>query len=214
MNVLFFCHDDFACNSMGHIAGAAGGLRALGHACAVAIPGDDLSSAAVLGENPPFRPVIFSGTWEQPHALFPDGRPADVIHAWTPREHVRRAVEHLRRDLPAARLIVHLEDNEDYLTARFAGQDDAGLRELSDAELAARLPVHLSHPRESRRFLQSADGITGIVARLVDFAPPGMPFAELKPGVDFRVYHPGPPDPTLRASLGIRREEKHSLLPG
>ncbi len=214
MNVLFFCHDDFACNSMGHIAGAAGGLRALGHACAVAIPGDDLSSVAVLGDTSLFRPVVFSGTWENSRTLFPDGRPADIIHAWTPREHVRRAVERCRQEMPAARLVVHLEDNEEHLTARFAGQDHTRLRELPDAELAARLPIHLSHPRESRRFLQSANGITGIIARLADFAPPGVPFAELRPGVDFRAYNPGPPDPALRAFLGIRSREKILCYPG
>ncbi len=214
MNVLFFCHDDFACNSMGHIAGAAAGLRALGHACAAAIPGDDRASVSALGATPPFRPVLFSETWETPRALFPDGRAADILHAWTPREHVRRAVERCRREMPGARLVVHLEDNEEFLTARFAGEDHARLRELPDAELAARLPVHLSHPREYRRFLQSADGITGIVAPLADFAPPGVPFVEWWPGVDFQAYHPGAPDPALRASLGIRPGEKILCYPG
>ena len=214
MNVLFFCHDNFACNSMGHIAGAAAGLCALGHACAVAIPGDDLASVAALGKTPPFRPVVFSDSWEKAGALFPDGRAADILHAWTPREHVRRAVERCRQEMPAARLIIHLEDNEEFLTAHFVGEDFARLREFSDPELAVRLPVHLSHPRESRRFLQSADGITGITARLADFAPAGVPFVEWWPGVDFHQYHPGPADPALRASLGIRPEEKILCYPG
>ncbi len=208
MNVLFFCHDNFACNSMGHIAGFAGALRDFGHACAVAIPGDDRSSAAALGDDPPFRPAIFSDGWERVGELFPDGRPADVLHAWTPREHVRRAAEFCHRGMPAARLVVHLEDNEEHLMARFTGEEWTRLRARSDEELAARLPVHLSHPREYRRFLASADGVTGITARLADFVPPGVPFIELRPGVDFRRYHPGPPDVRLRASLGLRPGEK------
>ncbi len=208
MNVLFFCHDNFACNSMGHIAGFAGGLAALGHACAVAIPGDDRSSASTLGPNPPFRPVVFSDTWELARELFPDGQPADILHVWTPREHVRRAAERCRQEMPAARLVVHLEDNEEHLTALFAGEEYSRLSELPDAELATRLPIHLSHPRKYRRFLRSADGVTGIVKRLADFVPSGVPFAELWPGVDFRVYHPGPPDLVLRESLGLRPEEK------
>ena len=215
MNVLFFCHDDFACNSMGHIAGFAAGLRALGHACAVAIPGDSLASTEVLGANPPFRPAIFADAWEHPGDLFPDGQPPDILHAWTPREHVRRAVEHARRSLPAAtRLVVHLEDNEAHLTARFLGVDDTRLRDLADAELAVRLPVHLSHPREFPRFLRTADGVTGIIAAQADFAPGGVPFFELWPGVDFSRYHPGPPDPGLRASLGIAAHEKILCYPG
>ena len=214
MNVLFFCHDDFSCNSMGHIAGFAAGLSALGHACAVAIPGDDLTSVGARGENPSFRPAVFSDAWARVGELFPDGRPADILHAWTPREHVRRAVEHCRPGMPDARLVVHLEDNEEHLAALFAGEDYARLREMPDAELAARLPGHLSHPREYPRFLRTADGVTGIVASLADFAPPGIPFAELWPGVDFALYHPGPPDPALRASLGVRAEEKILCYPG
>lgn len=214
MNVLFFCHADFACNSMGHIVGFAGSLRTMGHACAAAIPGDDRRSVAALGPEPPLRPFLFSETWTRADALFPDGRPADILHAWTPREHVRRAVEHCRLGMPAARLVIHLEDNEDFLAASFLGKEVARLRELSDDELAARLPVHLARPRESRQFLETADGITGIVERLRDFAPPGVPFAELWPGVDFRAYHPGPPDTALRASLGIGTGEKILCYPG
>ena len=214
MNVLFFCHDNFACNSMGHIAGFAAGLHARGHACAVAIPGDDRASAKAWGGDPPFRPAIFADTWERVPALFPDGGPADILHAWTPREHVRRAVELCRKGMPGARLVVHLEDNEEHLSARFVGETPAGLHALTDAELAARLPGHLSHPREAVRFLGTADGVTGIVAALAEFSPPGVPFAELWPGVDFARFHPGPPDPALRRSLGLRAEEKVICYPG
>ncbi len=214
MNVLFFCHDDFACNSMGHIAGFADSLSQLGHACAVAIPGDDRVSAARLGDAPSFRPVLFSETWEAIGTLFPDGRAADVLHAWTPREHVRRAVEHCRRGMPLARLIVHLEDNEEHLSASFAGEDHARLLGYSDQELAARLPVHLSHPREYQQFLRRADGVTGIVRELADFVPSGVPFAELWPGVNFDLYHPGSPNPGLRSSLGLEADEKVLCYPG
>ena len=214
MNVLFFCHDDFACNSLGHIAGFAGGLRRMGHACAVAIPGDDRSSAALWGADPPFRPAIFADTWERPRTLFPDGRPADVLHVWTPREHVRRAAELCRQHTPGARLFVHLEDNEEHLLAAFAGVPCENLRAMDDAALAAHLPAHLAHPREYRRFLASADGVTGITAALAGFVPGGVPFAELWPGVDFAVFRPGPPDPALRASLGIGPGEKVVCYPG
>ncbi len=214
MNILFFCHDNFACNSMGHIAGFAGALRGFGHACAAAIPGDDRSSAVVLGENPPFRPAVFSDGWERPGELFPDGRPADVLHVWTPREHVRRAAELCRQHMPAARLVVHLEDNEEHLIARFTGEPWDRVRARPDGELAARLPVHLSHPREYRRFLASADGVTGITETLADFVPAGVPFIELWPGVDFTRFHPGPPDPALRTALGIGTREKILCYPG
>ncbi len=214
MNVLFFCHADFASNSMGHIAGFAAGLRELGFACAAAIPGDDRQSVAALGDAPPFRPVLFVETWERGETLFPDGRGADVIHAWTPREHVRRAVERCREAMPQVRLAVHLEDNEEHLTALALGGAAGEVQGWSVVELAAQLPVHLAHPVEAPRFLARADGVTGIVAALQDFAPPDAPFVELWPGVDFAQYYPGPPDAGLRASLGLGDEEKVICYPG
>ena len=214
MNILFFCHDDFACNSMGHIVGFAAGLRTLGQACAVAIPGDDRASAATLGERPPFHPAVFSDAWEHPGELFPDGGPPDFLHVWTPREHVRRAAEHFLQDRPGVRLVVHLEDNEEHLAARFLGETDADLRAFANADLSARLPGHLSHPREAARFLRTASGVTGIVRALAAFAPPGVPFTELFPGVDFDRFGPGPPDPALRPSLGLREDEKIVCYPG
>ncbi len=214
MNVLFFCHADFASNSMGHIAGFARGLHALGHACAAAIPGDDRASIAALGSEPRLRPFLFSETWERPAALFPDGRPADLLHAWTPREHVRLAVERCRETMPRARLVVHLEDNEEHLAASHTGADHGRLLTLSDPELAAVLPVHLAHPRNSKAFLRSAHGVTGIVRELADFAPRGTPFAELLPGVDFETYSPGAPDPRLRETLGLEPAEKVIFYPG
>ena len=214
MNVLFFCHDDFACNSLGHIAGFAGGLRRMGHACAVAIPGDDRASAAVWGSEPPFRPAIFADASERPRELFPNGRPADVLHAWTPREHVRRAVEFCRGHYPDAPLFVHLEDNEEHLLSAFTGEPFERLRTWDDVTLAVRVPGHLAHPREYRRFLASADGVTGITAALAEFVPAGVPFAELWPGVDFTTWHPGSPDRALRESLRIGRGEKIVCYPG
>ena len=214
MNVLFFCHDDFTCNSMGQIVGFADALRKMGHACAVAIPGDDRASAAAWGAAPSFRPAIFSDAWEHSRALFPDGRPADVLHAWTPREHVRRAVGFCRPHHPGARLFVHLEDNEEHLLAAFTGEPYERLRAWDDAALAARLPGHLAHPCAYPQFLASADGVTGITAELADFVPGGVPFVELWPGVDFSIHGPGAPDPALRASLGIGPDEKILCYPG
>ena len=152
MNVLFFCHTDFACNSMGHIAGFAEELRVRGHHCAAAIPGDDRASATALGERAAVRPFLFAETWERAGELFPDGRAADVIHAWTPREHIRRAVERCREAMPGARLIVHLEDNELFLSASFLGVSVRQLERMPADALAKRRPGHLSHRERMRRF--------------------------------------------------------------
>ena len=208
MNILFVCHNDFASNSMNHIRGFARGLAALGHDCAAAIPDNYAGSREALEMDPPFRPALFSELWTNVDTLFPDCQPADIIHAWTPREHVRRAVGRCREAMPTADLVVHLEDNEQHLSETFAKTDDARLRHLTNAELAAKLPLNLAHPRRHLDLLWSADGVTGIVAELAEFVPAGVPFVEQWPVVDFEQYHLGPPDPGLRAALGIRPGEK------
>lgn len=56
--------------------------------------------------------------------------------------------------------------------------------------------------------------MTGIMVALAEFVPCGVPYAELWPGVNFAVFSPGPPDPALRASLGIGQDEKIVVYPG
>ena len=132
MNLLFVNYGDFTTNSLNHIGGFANTLSAAGHACAVAVPGELETLRHVA--DPLFIPVTHAGAAARP-GLFPDGRPADVIHAWTPREGVRKCVLAYQRAVVAAggtpaRLVIHLEDNEHFLLERYTGRTLAQLRAL------------------------------------------------------------------------------------
>ena len=72
---------------------------------------------------------------------FPDGKPPTLVHAWTPREAVRRLTEELsaRHGCP---YVVHLEDNEDAITASRLGLT---LEELHARPLG-QVPETLAHP--------------------------------------------------------------------
>ncbi len=204
MNVLFVNYGDFTTNSLNHIAGFAAALRLAGHDCVVAVPARKATLAAV--PNPQFRAATYDEVLANAQ-LFANGRPADILHAWTPRESVRKFVLAHQR-LHAARLVIHLEDNEEYLVAAFAGRPLAELQALPDDALAAILDEALPHPLRHRNFLRVADGVTVIVPRLRDFVPPGLPVQALPPGVDFAAYHPGRADPALRRALGLRDGER------
>lgn len=212
MNILFANYGDFTTNSLNHIGGFANVLSARGHACVVAVPaGKDTLSVIT---QPLFAPATFAEALEQP-GLFPDGRPADVIHAWTPREVVRKFVLAYQRLLPApARVIVHLEDNEEFLIERFTGKPLAELRAAGPAELAALLVDSLPHPWRHQNLLRVADGVTVIVDSLRRFVPPHEPVQVLPPGVDFTQYHPQPADPALRRQFGLRDGEKVIVFTG
>ena len=204
MNILFVNYGDFTSNSLNHIAGFANTLAGRGHACIVAVPSGAETIAAIPG--PRFRPALFAALLAKP-AAFPDGRPADLIHAWTPREVVRRFVLAYQPSAQA-RLVIHLEDNEDFLLSAWLNEPVATLLQMSEADLAEKSSLGLSHPRRYRQLLRVADGITHIIGPLSEFIPAGVPTLELPPGVDATLYAPQTADPVLRRELGLRDGER------
>jgi len=210
VNILFVNYGDFTTNSLNHIGGFANALSLRGHACLVAVPGGKDSFAAVRA--PLFTPATYAELLTRP-AAFPDGRPADLVHAWTPREGVRKFVL-AYQTRAAARLIVHLEDNEEYLLEAWTGLPVAELRERPDAELLDLQQAGLPHPIRYRNLLRLADGVTVIVDALRKFVPAGPPVQLLPPGVDFTLYRPQPRDPALARELGLRSHEKILVYTG
>ncbi len=227
MNILFVNYGDFTTNSLNHIGGFANTLSAAGHACVVAVPARKETLAHVA------HPLFIAATYDEVLArpqLFPNGKTADIIHAWTPRECVRQFTVRYQRAAqlyrggdfppapPRARVLIHLEDNENFLLEAYTGQPLGTLRAASAAETAARLDPSLPHPLRSDAFLRVADGVTHIIDKLAEFAPPGVPTHLLFPGVDFGLYRPFPPgDPDLaafRAELGLRPEERVRAITG
>ncbi|MBI5381815.1 MAG: glycosyltransferase family 4 protein [Opitutae bacterium] len=210
MNILFANYGDFTANSLNHIGLFAAALQARGHACVVAVPQGAETISAIA--RPQFTPATFAEVLARP-AFFPDGRVADIVHAWTPRENVRQFVLAYQR-AAHARLIVHLEDNEEHLLAAQLDCPTEQLRQPRGLELADDAPAALSHPLRHRLLLQAADGITAIIDTLRSFAPADVPFAVLPPGVDFTCYQPQEPDPALRRELGLEDGERVLVFTG
>ena len=77
-------------------------------------------------------------------------------------------------------------------------------QELADSK-SLNLPGNLSHPRNYRRFLAEADGVTMIMDRLEKFVPDGVRRIILWPGADRQLFFPRKRDETFLASLGIPR---------
>jgi GT2 family glycosyltransferase/glycosyltransferase involved in cell wall biosynthesis len=211
VNILFVNYGDFTSNSLNHIAAFADQLTRTGHACVVAVP-ENPETISVIRE-PLFTPVTFDRALE-PEPLFPDRGPADVVHAWTPRENVREFTLVYLRKHPGAALVIHLEDNEALLLERFAAEPLEVLRQLSDEELAARLSPRLAHPVRFKNFLRVAHAVTYITDRLCEFIPDGKPSHRLLPGIDFKLHPILPSDPTLRSVIGVGSQEKIIVFTG
>ena len=128
MNVLFVMYGDLAGNSAVPLGIYSREFASAGHHCAVAVTDDAPSPGAVFHGHV----ATHARALAQPEALFPDGRAADVVHAWTPRENVRRFVTAWMARFPAP-LVMYLEDNEGWIAQQLLGVADArALLSLSD----------------------------------------------------------------------------------
>jgi len=212
VNILFVNYGDFTTNSLNHIGGFANVLSAHGHACVVAVPFGKDSLSAV--PNPVFIAALYEELLVQP-AFFPDRGAADVIHAWTPRECVRKFVLAYQKSArQPARLVVHLEDNEENLITAYARRPIGELRRIGYEDLDSVLADSLPHPVRHRMFLRLADAATVIVDRLSELVPNTVPCSLLQPGVDPRYLGSNGADPSLRRELGIAENEKLVVFTG
>jgi len=206
LNVLFVLYGSFTSNSALHVAALANELAATGHACAVAVP-HDVDTLSHL-QQPRFRGL--SHTEAARGVTFANGRGPDVIHAWTTRENVRTLTASLRAR-HHAKVVVHLEDNEQQLLALQLGRNAAELAALPSAELDRLIPADLSHPLRSRDFLAGADGVTVITDPLREFVPAGRPCLTLPPAADARYFFPRPQPMEFRRAF-LRQPDETVLF--
>jgi glycosyltransferase involved in cell wall biosynthesis len=196
LNILFVLYHDFTANSAIHVHNFANQLARLGNRVAVAVPKNKETSAN-LGQQR-YVPINFAevtGDWSY---LFKNGRPPDLVHAWTPREKVRSFCKHLRRSC-SFQLFIHLEDNEEIILEANLQIPFAQAERMTEPEI----PSWLSHPTLYKRFLAEASGATVIMDRLETFVPSAMPRLLLWPGADAELFHPGPKDEAFLKQLGI-----------
>lgn len=198
LNILFVLPGSFASNNALHVAGLANELAAAGHRCMAAVAHE--VETITRHHEPRFRGI--SHQQALAGVNFADHRGPDVIHAWTTRENVRQLTARLRARYPA-KLVVHLEDNEQQVLSVALGRSFAELAALRDAELDALIPPDLSHPHHSRALLAEADGITVITERLNEFVPAGKPRLTLTPAADARFFFPRPAPQEFRTALGL-----------
>jgi len=205
MNILFVLYGDFRSNSANPLALYARELHRSGHCCAIAVP-SGLETVS-LHENPAFRPVLYRDVLAAPESVFPDGRPADVIHACTPREVVRRFTMSYMDKRPTP-LVIYLEDNEAWISTQAAGLNGTSLFRYTHRELSNRLPDTLSHPFLYGSFIGLADAVAVIQDKLRVEVPPWVHCETVMIGVDIDFFSPRPPDPELRSKYGVAQHER------
>ncbi|MEA2085012.1 MAG: glycosyltransferase, partial [Thermodesulfobacteriota bacterium] len=139
LNILFVLYQSIDSNGGLHAQLHAARLMAVqGADCLFAVPREGKQSQTDKTTDPQVRTFA---QIEKNGLAFADGRGPDIIHAWTPREVVRVFCEKLLKKHPCP-LVIHLEDNEEYLTEVTVGRPFAELENLQEKELNSLIPAN------------------------------------------------------------------------
>lgn len=207
LNIMIVLYHDFSTASAIHVHNLANALTQKGHRCGVAVPIDKSSVHKYMDGTILYQVYEFSEILNEGDSFFAGKRKIDIIHAWTPRELVRKFCLQLKTKFPVSKIVVHLEDNEEIVVETFAGIPYQELLRLSDTEISERIPDVLSYPRKYESFLEAADGVTVITEELLDFVPKNKAWHRLWPVIDLKKFSPRVNGRTVRQQLGISSDE-------
>lgn len=195
MHIVFINYHKFVGNSGLHIFPIANLLVQNGIKVTVMVPSDVGSIYAYVNH---FQFDVCS--FEEDPIL--DGEKV-ILHAWTPRENVRKKTEQLAKRYKCP-YFVHMEDNEEQILSDYCGMHFSVLQKLPQEELDLIVPSFLSHPHYYRRFLQGAAGVSCIIDSLREFVFKNVPSLTFWPACEQEVFNiASKPDVRVRQQLGI-----------
>jgi glycosyltransferase involved in cell wall biosynthesis len=203
-NIVFVSHCNFQGNSAMHLFSIANVLTDLGHSCAICAP--ESPETALAHGQPRFQVLDYDAA-ERHGISFSNGEPPALVHAWTPREHVRKLTMSLvrRYDVP---YFVHLEDNEiAVLLDRLPGKTLERLRRLPIGVVDGIVGSYLTHPLRAEQLLDQATGVTALIDRLLEFKPQHVPGLVFFPGHDTEFAEIDGRAEDFRSGLGIAADE-------
>jgi len=201
MNILYVNYGESHNNSAHQIHGFARQTGLRQHDCVVAavksVPNGEME------QREGFRLASYKTVHEKGGNFF-NGRPADLLHIWTPREGIRLFVEKYRQrwgaEIP---FIMHLEDDEEVIFERFTGRAPEVLRNQPQEEWEHLSLPGLTHPVRGPAFMNAAAAMTVIYNSVSELVPAGKSWLEIPPLVDADKFHCGPRDAALAGELKL-----------
>ncbi len=205
MHILFVAYNSLDLQPGHHIFNLANHLCRRGIHVTVCVPHGKERTSTV--GKPAFKTIDFSDIeYDRWSDAVTDSGPVDIIHAWTPREVVRRMVVRLVDQLKCP-YIIHMEDNEEGIVVANTNRSIQELETLSEQQLDQVIGIGMSYPKQYRDFLAHAQGVTAIMDRLFEFKPDHVPGFVFWPGYEDELDWSAPADPHLRSQLGIVEHE-------
>ena len=212
MKIGLIAHCNFRGNSAMHVFSLAVELQKLGHECCILVPD---SPETVHHHGAPSFDVIDYAAAVKNGLSFSDSSRPDILHAWSPREHVRKITQTLARhfDCPYA---VHMEDNEEQIVQdELPRLDYSDLRLLPGDLIDGLITPYRSHPRRYKDFLERAQGFSCLIDRLMEFKPENVPGVVFWPGFDAPFANIAETDRVLgRNRFGLAEDDIMLLYSG
>jgi glycosyltransferase involved in cell wall biosynthesis len=204
MRIGLISHTNFLGNSAMHVFNLAVELIALGHEVVVLVPD---SPETVEQYRPASFPIVDYPTALKVGLPFEGGAPPDLLHAWTPRDHVRIITEALAEKYDC-RYYVHMEDNEQQIIDdEIGGLKYAELLALPDDVIDSMITPYRSHPRRSVDFMEGAAGYSCLIDRLQEFCPTGLPSVTFWAGFEAEFVNIGAEAKKQRERFGLKQDE-------
>lgn len=208
MNILFVLYGGVETNSFTPLALFAKELHKRGYQCAAVLHG-----SMEPWSDHGIRLVTPHEALEDPSRCFSNGRKADVIHAWTPRQNVCEFVLAYQARYPTP-LLIYSEDNEGWISESLIHETGKELWEMTEHAIYTKVPNSLSHPYDYKYFLGLADAITVILPQLQSDIPDWIFSDVVMLGVDLNDFSPRPLNHVLKKKFGITEQEKIIVYSG
>jgi len=170
---------------MNHIGPFANELVRLGHSCTIASP--EINDTYRHIDDKLFQTASY-GDILSAELHFPNGKPADIVHAWTPRINVCQCARAYRKRHKST-LVVHLEDNETALLEDFYRESIETLEARALQDDNPNWERSLSHPTEYSVFLSEADGLSLVIESLSEIIEAKIPRLVLNPGLNIELFY-------------------------
>ncbi len=138
-----------------------------------------------------------------------------IIHAWTTRETVRHPTNLLRSRIKLP-YIVHLEDDEIFITGKFLGAYTlAEQKALVQKDPQKYKKIVYTHPLHFEAFMRASSGVSCIMKTLEDFVPKEVPTMTFWPACEQSFFELSRQrDVELRALCGLTDETYALVYPG
>lgn len=206
LNIIFVMYHNFKSNSTIQVHNFANALSELGNECIVAVPNEKETVYKYIDDDIKYKPITYEELNSSDNLFSNLGQP-DIIHAWTPRESVRKEVLYLKNKYKTAKVIMHLEDNDRFIIEKHLGMSLERIKKLSEKYINISINDGLIHPLKYEDFINKCDGFTIIMDKLLEFVPKEKESMVLWPILDDKRFFPRNKNNFLRRELHIDEDD-------